>query len=192
MNFLAHLYLAGKEEELIVGNFIADSVKGNKYKEYPERIARGLLMHRSIDFFSDTHPAYLKSVHRLAPTYGKFSGVITDMFYDYMLTINWSDYSNEKLEDFCQRMYAILLSHQTRMPEKSKIILTYMTKHNWLLSYARKEGIRRALKGLSERMKYYSPMDEAVSELETNFDSYLADFNEFFPLLQIHAKTFTS
>jgi acyl carrier protein phosphodiesterase len=192
MNFLAHLYLAGKEEELIIGNFIADSVKGNKYKDYPARIAHGIIMHRSIDFFSDTHPAYLKSVHRLAPTYGKFSGVITDMFYDHMLAVNWHNYSDEKLEDFCQRMYNILLSYQLKMPEKSRIILTYMSKQNWLLSYAKKEGIRRALKGLSERMKYYSPMDEAVSELETNFGSYQNDFLEFFPLLEKHAQSFRS
>jgi acyl carrier protein phosphodiesterase len=191
MNFLAHLYLAGKEEELIVGNFIADSVKGNKYKDYPIRIAHGIVMHRSIDFFSDTHPAYLKSVHRLAPTYGKFSGVITDMFYDHMLAANWKDYSDEKLEGFCERMYEILHSYQTEMPQKSSIILTYMSKHNWLLSYAKKEGIRRALKGLSERMKYYSPMDEAVSELETSFELYQANFLEFFPLLQKHIKGFT-
>jgi acyl carrier protein phosphodiesterase len=190
MNFLAHLYLAGKEEELIIGNFIADSVKGNKFNDYPKRIADGIVMHRSIDFFSDTHAVYRQSIHRLAPTYGKFSGVITDMFYDHFLARYWNDYSDISLEQFSEDVYTILRAYQAHMPEKSKVILTYMSKYNWLLSYAKIEGLRRALKGLSERMKYYSPMDEAVNDLEKNFDLYKNDFLEFFPLIQKHVEGF--
>ncbi len=190
MNFLAHLYLAGKEEELIVGNFIADSVKGNKFLEYPKRIADGVVMHRSIDFFSDTHPIYRNTVHRLAPTYGKFSGVITDMFYDHFLALYWKEYSDIPLDVFSENIYTILRSYQTDMPEKSKVILTYMSKYNWLVAYAKIEGLRRALKGLSERMKYYSPMDEAVNLLEKDFPLYEKDFREFFPLIQKHVESF--
>jgi len=190
VNFLAHLYLAGEDEGLIVGNFIADSVKGNKYNDYAPGIAKGIQMHREIDFFSDTHPVYRQTVHRLAPTYGKFSGVITDMFYDYFLALYWKDYSDKPLDAFAQDAYSILLKYQADFPEKSRIILTYMSKYNWLVSYAKIEGLRRALKGLSERMKYYSPMDEAVKELEKDFELYRNDFVEFFPLLQKHVEHF--
>jgi acyl carrier protein phosphodiesterase len=31
MNYLAHLYLSGNNEDVLIGNFIADSVKGAKY-----------------------------------------------------------------------------------------------------------------------------------------------------------------
>lgn len=188
MNFLAHLYLAGDEEGLIVGNFIADSVKGNKFNEYEPGIAKGIQMHRTIDFFSDTHPIYRRTAHRLAPKFGKFSGVVTDMFYDHFLAHYWNNYSTLPLEQFAENMYTILRKHQVDMPEKSKVILTYMSKYNWLVSYAKQEGIRRALKGLSERMKYYSPMDEAVDNLQQDFELYKKDFEEFFPLLQEHVK----
>lgn len=190
MNFLAHLYLAGEEEDLIIGNFIADSVKGNKYLNYPKRIADGIRMHRSVDFFSDTHPVYRQSTHRLAPTYGKFSGVITDMFYDHLLAVSWNDFSGKPLKKFINETYTILLSQQLKMPEKSRIILNYMYKGNWLGSYYQLEGIRRALKGMSERMKYYSPMNEAVNELEKDFELYKQDFTKFFPLLQKYAEGF--
>ncbi|MGP8214390.1 MAG: ACP phosphodiesterase [Bacteroidia bacterium] len=188
MNYLAHLYLAGDDEELIVGNFVADSVKGSAYLKYPKRIAQGIQMHRSIDFFSDTHPVYRKSVHRLSPIYGKFSGVITDMFYDHFLALMWNNYCPKPLEIFAKDAYSILLSYQAEMPEKSRVVLTYMSKYNWLVSYSDKEGIRRSLKGMSERMKYYSPMDEAVNELEKDFELYKQDFLEFFPLLQSFAE----
>ena len=190
MNFLAHLYLAGEDEGLIVGNFIADSVKGSAFNDYEPTISKGIQMHRSIDFFSDTHPVYRQTVHRLAPTYGKFSGVITDMFYDHFLALYWNNYATIPLEAFAEDVYAILRTHQAEFPEKSRVILTYMSKYNWLVSYAKKEGLRRALKGLSERMKYYSPMDEAVKELDKDFELYKKDFEEFFPLLQKHVETF--
>jgi acyl carrier protein phosphodiesterase len=190
MNYLAHLYLAGEEEELIVGNFIADSIKGSHYKNYPERIAQGILMHREIDFFSDKHPSYLKSAHRVSEKHGKFSGVIIDMFYDYMLASNWVKYSDISLEEFTRKVYSILHKHSATMPEKSRIILQYMSKHNWLLSYQYTGGIRRALHGLSQRMKYYHPMDEAVSILEKDKDLFTKDFEEFFPLIEEHIKHF--
>jgi len=45
MNYLAHLYLSGSNEHVLVGNFIADSVKGSKHKDYPYDIQRGILLH---------------------------------------------------------------------------------------------------------------------------------------------------
>ena len=198
MNFLAHLYLAclpeGQaryDEELLVGNFIADSVKGSKYQLFSPTISRGILMHREVDYFSDHNPFYLQSVHQLQPAYGKYSGVITDMFYDYFLAANWNSYSSVDLRKFCDDAYLILTSHQESMPEESRIILEYMSNHDWLYSYRETEGIRRALNGMSKRMKYYFPMDNAVQELEKNSSIYLRHFSEFFPLLVEHTKQYT-
>jgi acyl carrier protein phosphodiesterase len=190
MNFLAHLFLAGEDEELLIGNFIADSVKGNKYTIYPGRISKGILMHREIDFFSDNNPVYLQSVHRLQPNYGKYSGIITDMFYDYFLANNWSTFSNISLEDFCINTYKILNKYIDKIPKESLAISTYMSRENWLLSYREKENIRGSLAGMSRRMKYYFPMDTAVVELEKNAELYNRDFLEFFPLLIEHIAPF--
>jgi acyl carrier protein phosphodiesterase len=196
MNFLAHLYLAyspegqRNDEELLVGNFIADSVKGNQFELYSEGISKGILMHRAVDYFSDHNPIYLQSVHKLQPLYGKYSGVITDMFYDYFLALNWNIYSTVELKDFCNEMYRILSSHKNEMPEESRTILNYMIKNNWLYSYREIEGIQKALYGMSKRMKYYFPMDNAAAELEKSPSAYNHDFMEFFPLLMGHVVPF--
>jgi acyl carrier protein phosphodiesterase len=190
MNYLAHLYLAGNDEELLVGNFIADSVKGNKYRDFSPKIAHGILMHRATDDFSDTHSIYRRSAHRLMPKHGKFSGVITDMFYDHILAANWKDFSDRPLEQFADDAYRMLQKHQNIMPEESRIILHYMSKHNWLLSYNKLSGIQMALHGMSQRMKYYHPMDEAITELEHNGIAYEEDFFQFFPLLQDFIKKY--
>ena len=64
MNFLAHIYLSGDNDLLKIGNFMADSIRGNSYENYPDEIKKGILLHRSIDSFTDMHPVYRKSKHR--------------------------------------------------------------------------------------------------------------------------------
>ena len=68
MNFLAHIYLSGTDEELTLGNFFADSLKGKSYLKYPLGIQRGVVLHRAIDFYTDTHPTVRKSISRLFET----------------------------------------------------------------------------------------------------------------------------
>ena len=53
MNYLAHIYLSGTDEKTLVGNFIGDFIKGNKYASYPVDIQNGILLHRKIDSFTD-------------------------------------------------------------------------------------------------------------------------------------------
>ena len=129
MNFLAHLYLSRHNDELMIGNFIADSVKGSNFKGYSEGIAKGIIMHRAIDSFTDNHPVFLKSVHRLQPKYRKYSGVIMDIFYDHFLAKNWKEHSDEELADFTKRVHKIMIMNRDIMPEKSEQFLKYMLKN---------------------------------------------------------------
>ena len=46
MNFLAHLYLSKDNKNILIGNFIADAVKGKKHENYPKEIQAGILLHR--------------------------------------------------------------------------------------------------------------------------------------------------
>ncbi len=148
------------------------------------------MMHRAIDSFSDNNPVYLQSVHRLQPNYGKYSGIITDMFYDYFLANNWKTFSDISLEKFRNEVYRILDSRKNAMPEESQYILKYRMKSDWLYSYRTIQGIRSSLEGMSKRMKYYFPMDKAVAELENNPELFNQDFLDFFPLIIKHVEPF--
>ena len=53
MNFLGHLYLSKKNADFLIGNFIADEIKGKKYLSYPNEIQNGILFHRKVDTFTD-------------------------------------------------------------------------------------------------------------------------------------------
>jgi len=126
MNFLAHLYLSGDDSEIIIGNFIADHVKGNASALFTPGIRRGIQLHRAIDTYTDTHPEVLKQILLLRHPFRKYAGVVLDMYYDHFLAKEWSDWCNEPLSDFSSRMYRIVKSSGVSLPAKTQRILPFM------------------------------------------------------------------
>ena len=181
MNFLGHLYLSGDNEDIITGNFIADHVKGNGIHKYNNTIRDGIYLHREIDKFTDSHPQFILSKNRLVPNYRKYAGVIVDMYYDHFLSAFWKKYSNESIEKFTRRMYKILLKRFLILPPKTKRILPFMAKDNWLIGYGKPEGLRRALSGMAYRTPFDSGMEKAVNDLHENYHLFKQEFETFFP-----------
>lgn len=190
MNFLAHLYLSGDNTKLMVGNFIADFVKGrNALKHFDNEIVQGIELHRAIDLFTDTHPLVIKSKDRLRPKYRHYSGVIADVFYDHFLAKNWKVYHKETLADFASRAYSIIESFDAVLPSEVKRMLPYMIRGNWLVNYSKVEGIQRALAGMASRTPYLSKMDEATEDLIKYYEAFKEDFDTFFPKLTTYSKS---
>ena len=188
MNFLAHLYLSGTDEEIIIGNFIADHVKGRAIQDFSKGIQEGIYLHREIDTFTDTHPLFIRSKERLMPKYRKYSGVITDMFYDHFLSVNWDAYSDEPIDSFTRRMYRIVMRRFLILPAKTKYILPFMARDNWLKGYGTFEGLERALKGMDRRTPFDSGMGLAVTDLRQDYAAYRDEFMEFFPEIILHTN----
>ena len=185
MNFLAHIYLSGSNEKMMVGNFIADFVKGRAALEkFDGEIIRGIELHRAIDEFTDSHPIVTKSKIRLRPKYRHYSGVIVDVFYDHFLAKNWDRYHTEALPDFAERIYQTIEKHNSILPEGVNRMLPYMIRGNWLVNYSKPEGIHRALTGMSRRTPFESKMDEAIGDLIKHYDEFKTEFEEFFPVLE--------
>ncbi len=188
MNFLAHLYLSGNDEQLMIGNFIADSVKGNHYNKFPKGIQKGILLHRAIDFYSDNHPVFLKSVERLRPKYRKYAGVIVDMFYDHFLAKNWKDYSEISLEQYAGEVHSLMLKNILHMPERSLLFLKHAMRTDLLIIYASTDGIGRALNGMSRRTTFKSNMEFAAEDLNEFYPEFEKEFRIFFEDARVFAK----
>lgn len=190
MNFLAHLYLSRSSHELMVGNFIADSVKGRRFEDYSPTITKGILMHRAIDTFTDEHPTVLLSKKRLRDNYGKYSAVLVDIFYDYFLAKNWRDYYNVDLPLFAQETYKMLEGYYHYFPERSRRFYIYMVNYDILSNYARIEGIQRALNGMAHRARFDSNMEKATKELKLHEKVFEQEFRDFFPDLERSVESF--
>jgi acyl carrier protein phosphodiesterase len=180
MNFLAHLYLSKHAEELMIGNFIADAVKGKNFEAFSPGVIQGIKMHREIDTYTDAHLITKQSAARLMPRYRKYAGVLVDVFYDHFLAANWEQYHHESLPNFADKVYQLMHLNLNSLPPKSQYLLPYMIKNNWLLNYGKIEGIQGTLSGMSNRTSFVSNMQFATEELELYYQEFDQEFKLFF------------
>jgi acyl carrier protein phosphodiesterase len=186
MNFLAHIYLSGDDELIRIGNFMADGIRGHDYLEYHPNIQKGVVLHRAIDTFTDAHPIFRKSKHRLHEKYGHYSGVIIDIFYDHFLAKNWSVYSPDKLQDVARIFYESLQSNYEILTDRTKGMMPYMIARNWLVSYASLEGLAMILFQMDHRTKNRVDMHLSINELKEFYYEFEEEFTSFFEELRAH------
>ena len=188
MNYLAHIYLSNEEEEITLGNFIADGVKGKKYVQFPLGIQQGILLHRAIDSYTDAHPIVRKSTKRLHKKYGHYSGVIVDILYDHFLAKNWTQYHSIPLHKYTENFYNLINSNFDRLTPRIQKMMPYMIEQNWLLSYASIDGIGKILDQMNRRTNNQSKMNLAVLELTTYYKEFEEEFTLFFEDLKKYSK----
>ena len=188
MNFLAHIYLSGNDNQLMIGNFIADHVKGSDFKSYPPQVSNGIQLHRAIDTFTDHHPIFRQSKHRLHEVYGHYSGVLTDMFYDHFLASLWKNYHSKPLIVFVEDFYNLMQTTTIEIPDKTKRMVPHMIQGNWLCAYETVEGLRNILNQMDYRTRYRSGMKDGVDQLLNHYHDYQNEFEAFFEEMRIYVK----
>lgn len=172
----------------MVGNFIADTVRGSHLEKYPEDIRLGITVHRAIDTYTDAHPLVLQTRELLYAHFGKYAGVVQDVFYDHFLAVNWSLYAKEPLYHFVNESYRVLESNREWMNVRALRTLTYMHAQDWLGNYAKPEGVDRSLKGLSHRAKFDSHMEDSMPAFHSHYKAMNEHFQLFFPQLEMFIR----
>lgn len=189
MNFLAHLYLSGEHEEIMIGNFIGDYVKGSEYIYYPEKIRQGIILHRYIDAYTDKHPIPKKSQHRLQSNYHKYSSIVIDIFYDYFLASEWNKYHPVELEKYVSDVFYRLKKYYYDFPQGIKNWFPNFIRNNWLMSYSTIEGIERILYRMSSRTSLPDHTEFAIDILRKNENEMRGEFVEFFTAIRSYIKS---
>jgi acyl carrier protein phosphodiesterase len=185
VNYLAHAYLSFGLPEILVGNLISDFVKGKRKFEYSREILAGIDLHRSIDEFTDRHPATMLAKQFFRPAYGLYAGAFMDIVYDHFLATDKNEFLEEgQLASFAQNTYEQLTPFIPVFPERFGRMFYYMKKQDWLFNYRLKEGIRNSFAGLVRRAAY---IDDSLAAEEV-FDNHYGDFRKsyeiFFPELK--------
>ncbi len=181
MNHLAHLFLSCSNDDLLIGNFIADYIKNKEVATYIPAIQEGIYLHRKIDTFTDNHPLVLQGTHRLQANHHKYSPVVIDILYDYILSKNWHRYSPIPLQDFAKNVYQILTKRYDELPQKLQQYLHNMIADNWLLKYGTYDGLAFVFEKMDQRTKFPSNFTAAVQDLKDDYELYETEFNQFFP-----------
>ena len=188
MNFLAHIYLSGENDHIKIGNFMADGIHGKNFDEFPVDVQKGIRLHREIDSYTDFHPVFRQSKHRLHERYGHYSGVIMDIFYDHFLAKNFSHYSKQSLSDFSADFYQLLDDNFAILTPRFQKILPVLKSENWLVMYASVKGISHILYNMDRRTKLRSKMQFSVEELQLFYNEFEAEFTLFFEEMKDFVK----
>lgn len=170
MNYLGHAFLSAGDPQILCGNMIGDFVKGtHALQQYPEKIRRGLMLHRHIDSFTDSHPDIARAKAVFRPAYGLYSGAFVDTITDHFLANDPSFFKDtETLSEFARDTYGMLADQSHHFPGAYQPYYESMVQHNWLLNYRSEAGLKQALNGLKRRAGRISEIDTALTLLAAN------------------------
>jgi len=181
MNHLAHLFLAGDSAESLIGNLAGDFVKGPLGDRFPPGIHGGIMHHRRVDAFTDSHAAVAAFRRVLIPDHGHYARVVADMFLDHFLALRFDEYAGEALESFLRRTYALIDPHEENLPGLLRFVYPRMRDEQWLESYREIEGIHRALTNISRRFSRKPRLETATRHLVESRIELERRFEQFFP-----------
>ena len=180
MNYLAHTYLSGDNDNIKVGNFLGDWVKGSDYLKYPEDIRTGIMLHRNIDSFIDRHSIMHLSASRFQSRYARYSGVIIDILYDHYLANSWKDFCDIPLRDYVNRLHNVMLNNFEILPPRLQNFLPGFMNERWIERYATIDGIRDVLETMSKRTSLPNETEFAISVIEAFYSDFRHEFFDFF------------
>lgn len=180
VNFLFHMLLSGDDEQLLVGNFMGDFVKGGLEERFTKRVRQGVRLHRMIDSYAEQNPWFRGSKQRLDPGYGLYRGAMVDMFYDYFLVNSWQHWSDESFDRFLVRTRSVIDRHQEVLPDELHRFIPALFEE-LLPSYGTTAGIGAALSRLSRRLSRANPLAGSERELLCHHEALYDDFRQFTP-----------
>jgi acyl carrier protein phosphodiesterase len=187
MNWLAHLFLSRPNIEDRLGNVLADLVKGEDKRNLNCCFDRGIKCHLLVDSFTDKHFSFKHSKRMIIVQHRRYAGILIDIYYDHLLARNWSNYSTITLSVFKQDIYQSFTQNIDKIPEKASLTLQKMICEDWLGSYYYLSGIEKALIRIKKRLstKYSDDfiVNQAIKQLENQYDFFNKDFNILFPEL---------
>jgi acyl carrier protein phosphodiesterase len=189
MNFLAHAFLSGDDPDILAGNFMADFFKGPDLKKIDPKLSQGVLLHRKIDLFTDSHALVRQARSIFSPEIRHYSSVVVDIIFDHFMAAGWRRYSVESLEVFITRVYAALDRYQSLFPQRFRPVFDRMKSDNWLLGYRERNGIYQAIRGLEYRSAEFNAADLTFGILEENYEPLEGCFHDFFPELAEHVQS---
>ncbi len=188
-----HLILAGDDPETIIGNYIADHIRGvQAVNELPNAVKRGVLLHRAIDTFSDMHHAVRHSVTLLRPSHKHYAPVAVDILYDHFLIKNWKIFVREDFSTVVNRFYQLLEDRMDTLPPKSQRISRKIIDSQWFDRYETFEGMQEVFSAVNRRTHFKSALADTVQYLVEFYHEFENDFLVFTPdiitFVSLHKK----
>lgn len=186
MNYLAHAWLARHSDDAILGALLGDFVFGQSaLADWPEPVRAEIVHHRRIDRYTDDHPA-VTAARGLFDAAGlrRYAGIALDVYFDHCLARDWTRWNQAPLGAFTARVYRVLGERHAQLPPRLAAIAPRMAAHDWLGSYARRESVDQAVRGIATRLsRNGDKLVACLDVLHAREAAVEAAFEAFFPEL---------
>ena len=188
MNYLAHAYLSFNNQDILIGNMIADYVKGKQIESFSKPIQRGIMLHRNIDEFTDKHPVVkeTKIIYREAA--GRYDGSFLDITFDHFLALDQKEEPQEGWLNFTLGCYNTIDKNLSGLPQDFIWFYHHMKEENWLYNYRYRWLIEKNFSRFSKHIKYLPDNAPVYQAFIENYEKLRKGYQDFFPELKDFVK----
>lgn len=192
MNFLAHLHLAHLAESSLLGNLLADFVRGNPHEQWPTPVADGILMHRRLDAMTDNLPEVQEARPLFRPETRRVAPITLDVVWDHFLARHWNSFSPDiTLQAFSHFAEQRIVPHLASTPEGFQALNAVMWRERWFEHYADPARIARVLNGMAQRRPRLIALRDSWQDFTDHYAQLEALFFRFYPRLMLLAQSKT-
>ncbi|MDD1792743.1 ACP phosphodiesterase [Enterovibrio sp. ZSDZ42] len=195
MNYLAHLHVASRCDSQLMGNLLADFVKGKPDGIYLPDTVDGIYLHRFVDGYIDALPQ-IKTCRALFPkALYRYSAIALDIFWDHALVKHWSAFHDVPLHRFVHDAQASCQlsakKEPNALPERFLFMSEKMWREQWIQSYADINTLPFVLERMSTRSPRMAPLADTASVLIAHQDQLLDAFPTIYQHVLKAASTFS-
>ncbi|MBV7299051.1 ACP phosphodiesterase [Enterovibrio paralichthyis] len=171
MNYLAHLHIAKRCNSQLMGNLLADFVRGKPDGRFNPDTTQAIYLHRFVDSYIDNLPA-IQSCRSLFPkSLYRFSAIALDIFWDHALVHHWQHFSSDAFSRFIENAEDACVDAARQenypLPENYLRLSSRMWREGWIESYQDIHTLPFVLQRMSTRSPRMAPLAETADTLLT-------------------------
>ncbi len=189
MNFLAHLHLASLAQSSLLGNLLADFVRGNPDDAFAPDIVAGIYMHRRVDVLTDGLPEVTTAKRWFRPETRRVSPITLDVMWDHFVSRHWSTLNPQiELAEFVAHARANIVPHLPDTPPRFINLNNYLWEERWLERYSDMAFIANVLNGMASRRPKLDALRASWQDLEDHYEPLEQLFWQFYPRMMALAE----
>lgn len=182
MNFLAHLHLARLSDSSLLGNLLADFVRGDPSGDYAADVVAGIYMHRRVDVLTDALPEVLEAKAWFRPETRRVAPIALDVMWDHFVSRHWDRLSPEiQLPRFVALAEREIGQHLPLTPPRFIHLNQYLWSERWLERYSDMAFIGNVLNGMASRRPKLAALQHSWGDLDAHYDELEQQFWQFYP-----------
>lgn len=188
MNYLAHLHLAHIANSSLLGNLMADYVRGNPYQQWPSNIADGISLHRRIDARTDTLPQVRQARQLFRNETRRVAPITLDVIWDHFLSRHW----NKLVPDISLPAFLVHARNEIEpelktTPAQFQTLNAWLWREQWIERYADAAFLSHVLDGMASRRPKLAALANSYQDFTDNYQKLEDLFWQLYPQMMAQA-----